>query len=315
MRNERTGEERPPTSEGARIYLGPQQPAPLEEAVVRAGGTLTAAADAEAIVWYGGKPAELPAVLAPDIRWVQLPSAGVEPWLAAGVLPENAVVTSAAGAYAATVAEHTLALLLAGARRLHELARARTWTTPNPSTLRGATVMVVGAGGIGSDLIHLLSPLGARVVAVTRSGRDVEGAAVSVAADRMPDLLSEADHVVVTAPATAETEHLIGADELERMKPTAWLVNVSRGSLVDTEALLAALQEERIAGAALDVTDPEPLPDGHPLWAEPNVLITPHTANPKHLLLPRLAERVAENIRRFLAGEELIGVVDRARGY
>lgn len=300
---------------GAAIHLGPKHPAELEDAVRGAGGTLTTVDEAEAIVWYGGKPADFPRTLPPGIRWVQLPSAGVEPWLASGVLPEDAVVTSAAGAYAATVAEHTLALLLAGARRLPELARARTWTTPSPSTLRGATVLVVGAGGIGSELIDMLTPLGARVVAVTRSGREVEGAAVSVAADRMRDLLAEADHVVLTAPATAETEHLIGADELARMRSTAWLVNVSRGSLVDTEALLAALQGEWIAGAALDVTDPEPLPDGHPLWAERNVLITPHTANPKTLLLPRLAERVAENVRRFLAGDELLGVVDRARGY
>ncbi len=281
----------------------------------RAGGTPAPADGAAGIIWYGGKPPELPPVLSPATRWVQLPAAGVEPWLASGVLPDDVLVTSAAGAYATTVAEHTLALMLAGTRRLHELARATTWTRPSPSTLRDATVAVVGAGGIGRALIALLAPLGARVVAVTRSGREVEGAARSVGPDRMPEVLAEADMVVVAAPATAETEHLIGAPELARMRRTAWLVNIARGSLVDTDALVAALREHRIAGAALDVTDPEPLPDGHPLWDLPDAIVTPHSANPKSLLLPRLAERVETNVARFLAGEELVGVVDRTRGY
>lgn len=312
------GGTRPDPSTGkdtVRIYLGPEQPEELQEAITGAGGTLTDPSEAEAIVWYGAGPSELPDVLAPGVRWIQLPSAGVEPWLAADVLPADAVVTSATGAYATTVAEHTLALLLAGARRLHDLARARTWTSPLPTSLRDATVVVVGAGGIGRALIELLEPLGARVVAITRSGREVEGADESVGPDGMPDALGQADYVVLTAPATAETEHLIGAGQLAAMKPSAWLVNVSRGTLVDTEALVEALRQGDIGGAALDVTDPEPLPDDHPLWAEPGVLITPHTANPDSLLLPRLAERVAENVERYLAGEDLVGEVDRDRGY
>lgn len=298
-----------------RVFLGPEQPTELAEAITGAGGILVEAGDAEAIVWYGGKPDALPDLLSPAVRWIQLPSAGVEPWLAADVLPTDVVVTSAAGAYAVTVAEHTLALLLAGARRLHDLARARTWTSPRMTTLRDATVVIVGAGGIGKALISLLAPLEARVVAVTRSGREVEGVQQSVGPDGMPAALAEADYVVLTAPATAETVHLIGAAQLEAMKPFAWLVNVSRGTLVDTDALVDALRKGSIGGAGLDVTDPEPLPDDHPLWTEPGVLITPHTANPDSLLLPRLAERVAENLERFRAGENLVGVVDRDRGY
>jgi phosphoglycerate dehydrogenase-like enzyme len=295
--------------------VGPQSPPELVEAVRRAGARVGSVADASAMIWYGGSPSTFRELVHPGIRWVQLPNAGIESWIEAGVITDDRVFTAAAGCYSATVAEHTLALLLAAARRLHELARARCWSTPVPVTLDGATVTIVGAGGIGRALITMLAPLGSRILAVTRSGRSVPGADLSVDPSDLPAVLSQADYVVLAAPTTSRTKALIGPAELAAMKPTGWLVNVGRGGLVDTDALVTALKAGRIGGAALDVTDPEPLPDGHALWTEPRAIITPHSANPEPLLLAALAKRVAENIERFLRGQALIGAVDLEIGY
>jgi D-3-phosphoglycerate dehydrogenase len=239
---------------------------------------------------------------------VQLPSAGVESWLAR--TDAGRLWTSAAGAYGLPVAEHALALMLAGTRRLADCARAQTWTAPPARPLDGSTAAIVGAGGIGRALIALLEPLDIEVLAVTRRGR---GGTLS--ADRLPEVLPVAHHVVIAAPATPDTRHIIGAPELDEMRDDAWLVNVARGSLVDTDALVAALAAGSIAGAALDVTDPEPLPDGHPLWREPRALITPHVANPPATLRRYLARHVGENVRRFAAGEELLAPIDPDAGY
>ena len=215
------------------------------------------------------------------------------------------------------MAEHTLGLILAGARRLHLAARATSWRTKelNGHTLEGRRVAIVGAGGIGRSLIDMLEPFGTEVIAVTRSGREVEGAAESLPADRLAEVWPRADVVVLAAPATGETKHLLGEAELRALPEHAWVVNVARGSLVDTDALVRVLADGTIAGAALDVTEPEPLPDDHPLWSEPRALITPHTANPPQALLRRLAGRVEENVRRFGAGDDLLGVVDLDRDY
>jgi D-3-phosphoglycerate dehydrogenase len=200
--------------------------------------------------------------------------------------------------------------MLAGARRLAECARAQTWTDPPARPLDGATVAIVGAGGIGRALMGLLAPLDVEVLAVTRRGRDG-----TLPADRLLEVLPDADHVVIAAPATPDTRHLVGAAELDAMRDDAWLVNVARGSLVDTDALVAALAAGAIGGAALDVTDPEPLPDGHPLWSEQRALITPHIANPAATLRRYLARHVEENVRRFARGEKLLAVIDAEVGY
>jgi phosphoglycerate dehydrogenase-like enzyme len=176
-------------------------------------------------------------------------------------------------------------------------------------------VAIVGAGGIGRALIGLLEPFGCEVIAVTRRGRDVPGASRTLPADRLAEAWPAARHVVIAAPATAGTRHLVGARELAAMREDAWLVNIARGSLVDTDALVEALRAGAIAGAALDVTDPEPLPDGHPLWELPNALITPHVGTPADTERGLFAERVRENVRRLVAGEPLVGVVDAEGGY
>lgn len=299
------------------VYVGPEgnrNAGAVKEAVERGGGRVVASPDAAgAFVWLGGA-SELSEVLHEGVRWVQLPSAGVESWMESGLIDTERVFTSAVGAYAGTVAEHALALMLAGARRLPECARATSWEERWGRPLAGSTVVVLGAGGIGRALIRLLDPFGTRILAVTRSGRNVPGAE-SLAIDDLDRVWPEGDYFVVAAPATQETRHMIGARELGAMKDDAWIINVARGSLIDTNALVDALAAGNIGGAALDVTDPEPLPDGHPLWTEPRALITPHSANPPEALVRNLVERVEENVGRFARGEDLLGVIDVEAGY
>jgi D-3-phosphoglycerate dehydrogenase len=290
------------------VHVAPESDRAIEEAITTAGGQIGPLEQADALVWLDSNPDSFPDSLPDGIRWVQLPSAGVEHWLAK--TDRDRPWTSAAGAYGLPVAEHVLALMLAGSRRLADCARARTWTAPPARPLDGSTVAIVGAGGIGRALIALLEPLDVEVLAVTRRGRDG-----TLPAARLPEVLPAAHHVVIAAPATADTRHIIGAAELDAMRDDAWLVNVARGSLVDTDALVAALAAGSIGGAALDVTDPEPLPDGHPLWSEPRALITPHIANPPSTLRHYLAKHVGENVRRFAAGEELLALIDPDAGY
>ncbi len=308
---------------GPMVYVGPERDHfgaeyadAFIEAVESGGGTVILdLEEAEAIVWLGSDKTKLPGMLHPGVRWVQLPSAGVESWMEEGLIDTERVYTSAAGVYSETVAEHALALMLAGARRLPESARATSWEVGWGRSLAGSTVVILGAGGIGRALIRMLEPFGTRTLAVTRSGREVPGATGSYSADQTEELWPEGDFFVVAAPATGDTEKMIGARELDAMQSYSWVVNVARGSLIDTDALVEALAEGQIGGAALDVTDPEPLPDGHPLWTEPRALITPHTANPPDALARALAERIEENVSRFKAGEELIAVVDVEAGY
>jgi phosphoglycerate dehydrogenase-like enzyme len=290
------------------VHVAPESDRAIEDAVSAAGGRIGPLEEAQALVWLDWNPQSFPETLPDTVRWVQLPSAGVEAWL--DRITEGRVWTSAAGAYGLPVAEHALALMLAGTRRLADCARASTWTVPPAAPLDGSTVAIVGAGGIGRALIGLLAPLDIEVLAVTRRGRGG-----TLPADRLGEILPRAHHVVIAAPATPDTRHIIGGAELEAMRNDAWLVNVARGTLVDTGALVDALARGAIAGAALDVTDPEPLPDGHPLWTEPHALITPHIANPAATLRRYLARHVQENVTRFANGDALLSPIDPQAGY
>jgi D-3-phosphoglycerate dehydrogenase len=301
----------------ARVWLGPDEPRELADAIERAGGSVVRLEDANAIVWTSEehRPAAIRDYLHGDIEWVQLDSAGVEDWIENGLIDRERTWTAAQGVYAADVAEHVLALILAAARRLGEAARRTRWRRIDGDRVAGRTVGIVGAGGIGRETIKRIRPFGVHVVAMTRSGRRVPEADRSLAADALDEVLAESDYVVLSAPLTVATRRMIGSRELALMRPDAWLVNVARGALVDTDALVAAVAEGRIGGACLDVTDPEPLPDGHPLWDFDNVLITPHVANPPHERFTPLAERVAENVTRFREERPLVGVVDLERAY
>ncbi len=291
------------------------------EAVRQGGGTVATDGPVDGLVWTSFDPAALLATLAahPGLRWVQLPSAGIERLVDAGVFdhpgPSKLVWTCAKGSYARPVAEHALALALAGLRRLPERARARSWGTPAGISLYDAAVTVLGGGGIAEHLLALLAPFNVTATVVRRRPGDVAGAARTVRTPELRSVLPGAQVVFVALALSPETVHIISDAELGLMGPTTWLVNVARGRHVDTDALVRALSESRIGGAALDVTDPEPLPDGHPLWSLPNCLVTPHTANTPEMTQPLLAARIRDNVERLGAGRPLAGVVDVAAGY
>lgn len=299
---------------GARIWVWPESTL-LEAAVENGGGKVVPLAQANGIVCTGDDVELLRRSLLPEVRWVQLGAAGIEMWFDAGLMRPDLVWTAAKGVYARPIAEHVIALILAAARGLPERARALTWGQSGGRMLAGATVGIVGSGGIGTELIGLLAPFDTRTIALTRDGRSVTGADVSVGPDGLSLLLAQSDYVVLTAALTAETTGMISADRLSQMRPDAWLINIARGGLVETDALVDALRTGAIGGAALDVTEPEPLPSGHPLWTLPNVLITPHVASTREMGERFLAERVTENVRRFGRGHDLLGVVDQQRGY
>jgi phosphoglycerate dehydrogenase-like enzyme len=305
------------TTDRPRVAVAPEPSDVVLTAISAAGGTLVAADDdPDALVWVDPTdPDALRRTLTPSVRWVQLPFAGVESFAAAGVFSPGITWTCAKGVYSRPVAEHALALALAGLRRLPSRARATSWGEQDAATLYDAPVLVLGGGGITAALLELLEPFGARTTVVRRSAEPMPGAHRTVALDALDQVLPDALVVVLALALTPETEQIVGARQLELMHPQAWLVNVARGAHVDTDALVDALRRKQIGGAALDVTDPEPLPDGHPLWSLDNALVTPHTANPWQTAQPLLAARVRDNVRRFAEGRELLGLVDVDAGY
>ncbi|MFP7760621.1 D-isomer specific 2-hydroxyacid dehydrogenase family protein [Marisediminicola sp. LYQ85] len=291
---------------------------------VEAGGGEVAELSAETrgVVWLSLSGAQdLTDILAryPQIEWVQLPWAGVDGF--AEVLRPFAgtdlpLWTSAKGAYAQPVAEHALALTLGLLRVFPTRVRATSWSTiPEGRSLYGLSVVVVGAGGIAIEFLRLLEPFGATVTVVRRSSDHLEGADRTITADRLHTVLPRADVVVIAAALTEGTRHLFGAEQFDLMKDDAVLVNIARGGLVDTDALADALERGTIAGAGIDVTDPEPLPDGHRLWNAPNLIITPHSADTPDMTAPLLAERITANTEAFLDDGRFIGIVDTTAGY
>jgi len=289
----------------------------LRAAVADGGGVVVDDVEiADALVWTSPRdPEGLRALLArrPDLPWVQLPWAGIEHYL--GVLDGRRLWTAGQGIYADDVAEHVLALTLAGLRDLKRRALATTWQAPSGLSLRSANVTVFGAGGITRALVPLLAPFAVRLTVVRRRDAPFADAARTLTLDDRLLALADADVVVLALALTPATRGVLGARELAAMKPDALLVNVARGAHVDTDALVDALARGAIGGAALDVTEPEPLPDGHPLWAEPRCLITPHCANTPEMAVPVLTKRVRDNVRRRIAGLPLLGLVDVDAGY
>ncbi len=294
------------------------------EAVLSSGAELAALGPrTRGLIWlsYGGADA-LAATLEshPSIDWVQLPYAGVDAF--AGLLASYAdrplpLWTSAKGAYSQPVAEHALTLTLALLRVIPERVRATSWPMgpKTGSSLFGVSIVIVGAGGIAVELIRLLEPFGAHVTIVRRSAGEVAGAERTVTSDRLREVLPDADVVVIAAASTADTRRMFSGTEFAVMKRSSVLVNIARGDLVDSDALVAALATGEIAGAGLDVTDPEPLPDGHPLWTAPNILITPHSADTPAMTAPLLADRIRDNVAAFVGDGRFIGVVDPRAGY
>jgi len=302
-----------------RVAVGPFPSPFATEAVEEGGGTVAPVEDApDAIVWLDPGDVEgLRGYLAqaPAAAWVQLPFAGVERIAEQGLLDHERIWTCAKGSYAEPVAEHALALSLAGLRHLPERITARSWGIPAGTSLYDQKVTILGGGGITTSLLEQLAPFRVEATVVRRNPDPVAGAARTVQVDRLHEVLGGSLLVVLALALTPATRGIICAAELELMDETAWLVNVARGGHVDTDALVAALRAGSIAGAALDVTDPEPLPDGHPLWDLPNCIVTPHTADTIEMVMPLLADRIRTNVRRFADGETLVGLVDPDAGY
>jgi len=280
--------------------------------------------DADIYVGWSLRPKQFAA--APKLKWLHSTAAGVAQLMYPELRASGIEVTNASGVHTVPIAEHVLGLLLAMARRFpsafrHQAARRwgqqEIWDEPvRPAELRGATLLVVGLGAIGREVARLARALGMRVAAVTRTGRDTAGVADQVApASSLDALLPEADFVVLAAPETPETQHLMNAARLALMKRSAYLVNVARGSLVEESALVAALREKRIAGAALDVAAEEPLPESSPLWTLENCLVTPHLSGASDSLWNRQAELLCDNLDRWFSGRELRNRVDLTRGY
>jgi len=245
------------------------------------------------------------------IKWLQLLTAGYDALVEFGI-PKEVAVTGAGDAYAPAVATHAVTLMLALQRRLLDCAAnkaAGRWDRAMSGAMSipyGGEVAVVGFGSIGSEIARYLRPMGARIVAVSRRAAPTPLADRVAPVGDLGKILPGAAAVILALPLAPDTRHLIGASELARMKRSAVLVNIARGGLVDSEALAVALGAGTIAGAALDVTDPEPLPAGHRLWQAPNLIVTPHVAGSCGSLGgARLADVAAANLRRYLAGERL----------
>jgi phosphoglycerate dehydrogenase-like enzyme len=272
--------------------------------------------DAQALVWPDWTGPERLAVAlagAPGVRWVQLVTSGVD--AVRHLLDDGRTWTSAKGAYAVPMAEHVLAVLLAVLRRLPEHARSADLVPRPATTLHGTRVTVLGAGGVTAALLPLLAPFGCHTTVVRRRREDVPGAdAVARLAD-LPALAPTTDVLVVALALTPETHHVVDGRLLALLPRNAHVVNVARGAHVDSEALARALAAGHLAGASLDVTDPEPLPAAHPLRTLDRCLVTPHVACPPELARPYLLERVRTNVARARAGADLIGRVDVRLGY
>jgi phosphoglycerate dehydrogenase-like enzyme len=288
----------------------------MADAITAGGGQIVPLAEAEALVWGSPTDASGLAVAlrdAPNVTWVQLPWAGVEAFV--HLMDDDRLWTCGKGVYAEPVAELALSLALAGMRGLGTYVRADRWSPPSGVNLSGASVTVLGGGGITESFLRLLRPFDCHVTVVRNRAQDMDGADVVLESDLLTDALPGADLVVVALALTPDTEGIISESELALMEPHAWIVNVARGRHIVTADLVTALQKGVIRGAALDVTDPEPLPDGHPLWSLPNCIITPHVGNTPDMARPLLAERITENVKRFAHEEELIGPVDTELGY
>jgi phosphoglycerate dehydrogenase-like enzyme len=285
-------------------------------AVQAGGGHLVESQQAEALVWSDPTRADELEVLladAPNIGWVQLPFAGVENFI--HLVDHDRQWTCGKGVYAEPVAELALGLALAGMRNIGAYANATEWEEPRGVNLFGARVAVVGGGGIAQALLPLLLPFRTHVTVVRNRVHEMDGADAVLGSERLIDALTGADLVILALSLTPETEGIISRAELELMERHAWLVNVARGRHIVTDDLAWALENHIIGGAALDVTDPEPLPRGHQLWSLPNCIITPHVGNTPEMGVPLLSDRIATNVRRFGAGEPLIGPIDVNLGY
>lgn len=287
------------------------------------------AAHPEADVLCTFRPPENTLSIAPNLQWLAMPSAGADGALRAGLVREGGqpIVTTANGVHTIPISEFVFSMMLMWARhwpvmfalqREHTWADRQTWLRLSGGELDGSTLGVVGLGAIGRQVARLGRAFGMRIVAARRTATpgdfdpDVDKL---VPTSELPSLLSEADYLVLAVPSTPQTHHLIGADELRAMKSSAFLVNIARGSIVDEPALVSALRSGVIAGAGLDVTASEPLPPDSPLWALPNVILSPHISGSTSRYSRRFTDLFLHNLALYRSGQPMINVVQAGRGY
>jgi D-2-hydroxyacid dehydrogenase (NADP+) len=265
-------------------------------------------------------PKDLPA-RAPKLKWVQMMSAGVDRLVRSEIWQSAVLITGVSGIHAAPISEFVILEMLMFAKNAPQFFRMkekREWKRFAPTVLRSRTVGIVGLGSIGKEVARLAGAFGMRVIATRRSTRQPGRARyvdLLLPAARLKQLLSESDFVVIATPLTAETRGLIGEDELRAMKPTAYIINIARGGIIDEEALVRAIEEKRIAGAGLDVTSSEPLPADSRLWDFDNIILSPHISGGMDDYMERATDLFCENLRRYLDGKKLLNLVDRDRGY
>ena len=250
----------------------------------------------------------------PQLEWVQLPFAGVDAF--AEQLGKKVLFTSAKGAYREPVAEHALTLALALGRRIPVRVKASSWGKSEAFSFYDSKVLLIGAGGISEELVKLLLPFRAEINVVRNNpALPFAGAKSVVGLDKLDSLLPDADLVIVTCALTEQTRGLINYRRLSFFKSTAYLVNIARGPIVVSEDLLRALDEGLLAAAGLDVTDPEPLPDGHAFFGRDDLILTPHTADTKEIVTRLFAARIEQNVKAFLGKGQWIGEVSPDLGY
>lgn len=279
---------------------------------------------AEVVVTSFLRPEQFAA--ARSLRWIHSPAAAVHQLLFPELVTSNIVLSNARDVHAPVVAEHVIAQIFALAKQIPACVRHQqqlTWaqqllwnSTPRPREVMGSTLGLVGLGAIGREVVQRAKALGMKVVAVREHPEmPAPGVDVVYGPQDLDKLLAQSDFMVLAAPVTSSTQRLITAERLAQMQPSSYLINVGRGALIDELALVDALRKNQIAGAALDVFEQEPLATDSPLWQLENLLITPHTAGLTERLWERHFALICENLRRYLAGEELQGLVDKARGY
>jgi phosphoglycerate dehydrogenase-like enzyme len=258
-----------------------------------------------------------------QLKWVQALASGVDAFLFEEFIESDIVLTSEKGLVGEHLADHAFALLLGVTRMIPQAARQRNWDATMRMRMRmenreltGKTAAIIGLGGTGLAVARRAQTFGLRCMAVdpdVTTGPDYVERVVTP--DQLLNVARESDIIFVCCPKTAETTSMIGADVFEGMPADGYVINVTRGGIVDETALMAALDSGKLAGAGLDVVSEEPLPDEHPLWRYDNVLITPHTAGASQFRVDRILERVFTNMERFQRGETLDGVIDKRKGY
>jgi phosphoglycerate dehydrogenase-like enzyme len=332
-----------------KLVIYPAVEAHRLQAIVDAAGSMqvvNAASDAEAraaIVdadaFFGKLTAPLLAA-STRLRWVQSPTASLEHYLFPELVEHPAVLTNMRGLYSDVIAEHVLGMMLCFTRNLHRYIRnqasgrwdpaggehERVTFATGPGVLNAIdrahanlgdlTLGIVGLGSIGLEIARTCTTFGMRIVAVDPVAKSApEGVAELWPTERLHDLLAESDFVVVAAPHTPDTEQLFRSRQFQAMKPSAYLINIGRGAIVNLDNLVAALRAGEIAGAGLDVFEIEPLPPDHPLWRMENVIVTPHVAGQSRRVPPRHLQLVVDNVGRFVRGEELLNQVDKRRWF